>query len=179
MHKEHRDKVGCDESLQSLKIAVLAGGIGSERDVSIQSGRCVSEALKEAGFEVVTADIRPDNLEILNDSNINVFFPALHGKFGEDGRLQQILEDRSLFYAGSGPTASSLAFDKMASKKLFEETGVATPAAIEFGPETDIGRLEQQLQHFANGYVVKPIREGSSVGVNIVSTPHEAIDAAR
>jgi D-alanine-D-alanine ligase len=162
-----------------LKVAVLAGGIGAERDISIQSGRCVAEALKEAGFEVVTADIRPDNLDILNDSSIDVFFPALHGKFGEDGRLQQILEDRSLLYAGSGPNASSLAFDKMASKKLFEEIGVATPAAIEFGPETDIDRLEEQLRYFTNSYVVKPIRQGSSVGVNIISTPHEAVDAAK
>ena len=162
-----------------LKVAVLTGGIGSERDISLQSGRCVSEALKEAGFEVVTADIRPDNLDILNDKSIDVFFPALHGIFGEDGQLQQILEDRSLLYVGSGPTASSLAFDKMASKKLFEEIGVATPAAIEFGPETDIGRLEEQLRDFENGYVVKPIRQGSSVGVSIISTLHEAIDVAR
>lgn len=162
-----------------LKVAVLAGGIGAERDISLQSGGCVAEALKEAGFEVVTADIRPDNLDILNDKSIDVFFPALHGKFGEDGQLQQILEDRSLLYTGSGPTASSLAFDKMASKKLFEEIGVATPAAIEFGPETDIGRLEEQLRDFANRYVVKPIRQGSSVGVSIVSTPHEAVDTAR
>jgi D-alanine-D-alanine ligase len=162
-----------------LKVAVLAGGIGSERDISIQSGRCVAEALKEAGFEVVTADIRPDNLEILNDKSIDMFFPALHGKFGEDGRLQQIFENRSLLYTGSGPTASSLAFDKIASKKLFEEAGVATPEAIEFGPETDIGQLEEQLRYFVNGYVVKPTRQGSSVGVSIVSTPHEAVDAAR
>jgi len=162
-----------------LKVAVLTGGIGSERDISLQSGRCVSEALKEAGFEVVTADIRPDNLDILNDKSIDVFFPALHGIFGEDGQLQQILEDRSLLYVGSGPTASSLAFDKMASKRLFEEIGVATPAAIEFGPETDIGRLEEQLRDFENGYVVKPIRQGSSVGVSIISTLHEAIDVAR
>ncbi len=162
-----------------LKVAVLAGGIGAERDISLQSGRCVAKALKEAGFDVVTADIRPDNLDILNDKSIDVFFPALHGKFGEDGRLQQILEDRSLLYSGSGPTASSLAFDKMASKKLFEEIGVATPAAIEFGPETDIDRLEEQLRHFTNSYVVKPIRQGSSVGVNIISTPHEAVEAAK
>ncbi len=162
-----------------LKVAVLTGGIGSEREISLQSGGCVTEALKEAGFEVMTADIRPDNLDILNDQSIDVFFPALHGIFGEDGRLQQILEDRSLLYAGSGPTASCLAFDKMASKKLFEEIGVATPAAIEFGPETDIGRLEEQLQDYENGYVVKPIRQGSSVGVSIVSTLHDALDVAR
>jgi D-alanine-D-alanine ligase len=161
-----------------LKVAVLTGGIGSERDISLQSGRCVAEALKKAGFEVVTVDIRPDNLEILDDKSIDVFFPALHGIFGEDGQLQQILDDRSLLYAGSGPMASRLAFDKIASKKLFEEAGVATPAAVEFGPETDIGWLEEQLQDFANGYVVKPVKQGSSVGVSIVSTPQEALKVA-
>ena len=162
-----------------LKVAVLAGGIGSEREISLQSGKCVAEALKEAGFEVVTADIRPDNLEILNDSSVDVFFPALHGKFGEDGQLQQILDDRSLTYAGSGPKASKAAFDKMASKKLFEDAGVATPAAVEFGPETDIGLLEEQLRDFAHKYVIKPVRQGSSVGISIVSTPNEAVVAAR
>ena len=162
-----------------LKVAVLAGGIGSEREISLQSGKCVAEALKEAGFKVVIADIRPDNLEILNDSSVDVFFPALHGKFGEDGRLQQILEDRSLLYVGSGPAASKAAFDKIASKKLFEQAGLATPAAVEFGPGTDITLLEEQLQDFAQKYVVKPIRQGSSVGVSIVSTPQEAVVAAR
>jgi D-alanine-D-alanine ligase len=161
-----------------LKIAVLAGGIGSERDISIQSGRCVAEALQEAGFRVVTADIRPDNLEILNDSSIDVFFPALHGTFGEDGQLQQILEDRSLLYVGSGPKASRLAFDKMASKMLFEDAGVSTPSAIEFDSEMNIDLLEEQLPGLADKYVVKPIRQGSSVGVSIVSTAHEAIRAA-
>jgi len=168
-----------DIERNKLKVAVLAGGIGSEREISLQSGGCVAEALKEAGFEVVTADIRPDNLEILNDGSIDVFFPALHGIFGEDGQLQQILEDRSLLYVGSGPEASKAAFDKMASKKLFEQAGVATPAAVEFGPETNISLLEEQLRDFAHKYVVKPVRQGSSVGVSIVSTPHEAVVAAR
>ena len=168
-----------DIERNKLKVAVLAGGIGSEREISLQSGGCVAEALKEAGFEVVTADIRPDNLEILNDGSVDVFFPALHGIFGEDGQLQQILEDRSLLYVGSGPEASKAAFDKMASKKLFEQAGVATPAAVEFGPETDISLLEEQLRDFAHKYVVKPVRQGSSVGVSIVSTPHEAVVAAR
>jgi D-alanine-D-alanine ligase len=147
-----------------IKVAVLTGGIGSERDISLQSGKCVSEALKEAGFEVVTADIQPENLEILDDESFDVFFPALHGIFGEDGQLQQILEDRSLLYAGSGPTASRLAFDKMASKMIFEDAGVSTPPAIEFDSETNIELLEEHLLNLANKYVVKPIRQGSSVG---------------
>jgi len=162
-----------------LKVAVLTGGIGSEREISIQSGECVSEALKEAGFNVVTADVRPDNLDILEDSSVDVFFPALHGVFGEDGQLQQILHNKSLVYTGSGPTASKLAFDKMASKKLFAKAGVATPAAIEFNAETDIEQLESRLQYLADEYVVKPIRQGSSVGVRIIAEKQEAIGAAR
>jgi D-alanine-D-alanine ligase len=162
-----------------LKVAVLTGGIGSEREISIQSGECVSEALKEAGFNVVTADVRPDNLDILEDSSVDVFFPALHGEFGEDGQLQQILHDKSLVYTGSGPTASKLAFDKMASKKLFAKAGVATPAAIEFNARTNINQLEKQLQYLADEYVVKPIRQGSSVGVRIITDMQEAIGAAQ
>ncbi|MHC4533819.1 MAG: D-alanine--D-alanine ligase family protein [Planctomycetota bacterium] len=161
-----------------LKIAVLTGGIGSERDISLQSGHCISQALIAGGFNVVTADIQPDNLDILEDNSIDVFFPALHGKFGEDGRLQRILQDKSLIYTGSGPAESKLAFHKMASKKLFTEVGVATPAAIEFNADSDIKQLEIQLKYLEDGYVVKPIREGSSVGVRIVTDVQEVISAA-
>ena len=161
-----------------LKIAVLTGGIGSERDISLQSGHSISQALIAGGFDVVTADIQPDNLDILDDNSIDVFFPAMHGKFGEDGRLQQILQDKSLVYTGSGPAESKLAFDKMASKKLFAEAGVATPAAIEFNADSDIKQLETQLKSIADEYVVKPIREGSSVGVRIVTGVQKVISAA-
>ena len=161
------------------KVAVLAGGIGSEREVSIASGRCVAEALEQAGFAVVTADARPENLDILDEAGIDVFFPVLHGEFGEDGRLQQILEAKSLLYTSSGSAASELAFDKMASKKLFDNGGVATPAAVEFSSEIDLHRLEEQLRDFPGKYVVKPVKQGSSVGVNIVSTLHEALGAAQ
>jgi len=161
------------------KVAVLAGGIGSEREVSIASGRCVADALEQAGFAVVTADARPENLDILDEAGIDVFFPALHGEFGEDGRLQQILDAKSLLYTGSGSTASELAFDKMTSKKLFDDAGIATPAAVEFNCEIDLHWLEEQLWDLAGKYVVKPVKEGSSVGVKIVSTPREAVGAAQ
>ncbi len=164
---------------EKFKVAILTGGIGSEREISIQSGVCVAEALKEAGFDVITADVRPDNLDILDDSSIDVFFPALHGEFGEDGQLQQILQERGLVYTGSGPEESRLAFDKMASKKFFTEVSVAAPAAIEFNVDTDIGQLEKRLKHLADKYVVKPIRQGSSVGVRIVADEHEAIESAK
>jgi len=164
---------------RKLKVAVLAGGIGAERAISIRSGGCVAQALKQAGLNAVVSDIGPDNLEVLEDGDIDVFFPALHGKFGEDGELQQILEDKSLLYTGSGPGACRLAFDKMLSKKAFSEAGVDTPAAIEFDRGADTGKLREQLQELAKTYVVKPVRQGSSVGLRIAADWCEAITAAQ
>jgi D-alanine-D-alanine ligase len=162
-----------------LKVAVLMGGIGEERDISIQSGNCVAEALKKGGFNVVTADISPDNLDILEDTGIDVFFIALHGKFGEDGRLQQILEDKSLLYTGSGPGASRLAFDKIASKKAFVKAGVVTPKSITFDDQTRPEQLETELLHLGDRFVVKPVRQGSTIGVTIVDDPKLALADAR
>ena len=162
-----------------LKVAVLAGGIGQERDISIQSGGCVTQALREAGLNVVLSDISPDNLDILEDTGIDIFFPVLHGRFGEDGRLQQILEDKSLCYTGSGPRASRLAFDKMAAKKAFAEACIVVPPAIEFNADTNTKQLEEQLRQLTDKYVVKPVRQGSSIGVSIVADRLEAIAAAQ
>ncbi len=161
-----------------VKAAVLMGGIGEERDISIQSGNCVAQALKEAGLNAVLADIQPDNMDILEDDGIDVFFLALHGRFGEDGQLQQILEDKSLCYTGSGPRACRLALDKMASKKAFARAGILTPAAIEFNPNADPAKLEKQLEQLTDKYVVKPIRQGSSVGIRIANNRREAVSAA-
>jgi len=161
-----------------LKVAVLAGGIGTERQVSLQSGECVTQALKGAGVNVICADIAPDHLSILDDKSVDVFFIALHGEFGEDGQLQQILEDKSLFYTGSGPAASRLAFDKLAAKKAFTQAGIDTPKVVEFNKNVDTRQLEQLLQ-FADKYVVKPVRQGSSFGVSIANDVAEAIAAAQ
>jgi len=162
-----------------LKVAVLMGGIGEEHDISIQSGNCVAQALKEAGLDVVAVDIRPDNMDILEEGDIDVFFIALHGRFGEDGQLQQILEDKSLVYTGSGPEASKLAFDKMASKKCFTEAGVTTPAVIKFDAQTETKELEKQLLQLSERFVVKPVRQGSTIGVTIVDDSKSALVAAR
>jgi len=162
-----------------LKIAVLMGGIGPERDISIKSGGCVATALKEAGRNVITADITPQNLDILNDRSIDVFFIALHGKFGEDGRLQQILDDKNLCYTGSGPAASRLAFDKMASKKAFAEAGVATAPAAGFNDKTDPDQLEEQLRKIGKKFVIKPVNQGSSVGISITNDQTDLIATAK
>ena len=166
-------------SNSKLKVAVLAGGVGTERDVSIRSGKCVAEALTQAGFDVTTADVTPDDMGILNDSSIDVFFVAMHGEFGEDGKLQQILEDKGLVYTGSGPQASKLAFDKLASKKCFEKVGITTPKAIEFDGLKKAEELEEQLTHLGKKFVVKPVREGSTIGVTIVEDAKSALAAAK
>jgi len=162
-----------------IKVAVLRGGVGREREVSLESGRCIAEALREGGFDVVVSDVRPDDMRVLDRKDIDVFFLALHGEFGEDGQLQQILEDRGLTYTGSGPRASRMAFDKMASKRLFAEAGVSVPAVVEFRPDMDPQELDRRLRAPGERFVVKPIRQGSSVGVHIVGTRQEAIEAAR
>ncbi len=164
---------------RKLNVAVLMGGIGAERDISVDSGRFVAGALKEAGLDVVTADVAPDNLDILEQGSVDVFFIALHGRFGEDGRLQQILEDKSLCYTGSGPAASRLAFDKMASKKAFAEAGVPVPPVLELSSRTNIRQLEGRLNRLGEKYVIKPVRQGSSVGVEIIDGSKRAFAAAQ
>jgi D-alanine-D-alanine ligase len=161
-----------------FKVAVLTGGIGEERDISLQSGSCVTQALQEAGLDVVASDIKPDNLDILEDRSIDVFFLALHGKFGEDGQLQQILEDKSLCYTGSGPIASRLAFDKLAAKEYFIKAGVKTPKVIKFDGQAKTKQLEEHLQQLSKRFVVKPVRQGSTIGVSIVNDPKSAIATA-
>jgi D-alanine-D-alanine ligase len=139
----------------------------------------VAEALAAGGFDVVESDIRPDDMSVLDRDDIDVFFLALHGRFGEDGRLQQVMEDRGLIYTGCGPEASRLAFDKVASKRLFAEAGVDVAPSIEFTSSDDFDRLPQRLASLGSRFVVKPIREGSSVGVHIVDGPAEAATCAR
>ncbi len=169
---------GRSHAEEQIRVAVLRGGVGRERQVSLESGRCVAEAMQQAGLDVVTSDIRPDDMQVLDRTDIDVFFLALHGEFGEDGQLQRIFEDRGLVYTGSGPEASRLAFDKMASKRLFARAGVDVPAVVEFTRDMKPAELEEQLQGFGERFVVKPIRQGSSVGVSVVHGRAEAVAGA-
>jgi len=162
-----------------LKVAVLMGGISREREVSIQSGKCVAEALKKAGVNVITSDIKPDALDILDDETIDVFFIALHGTFGEDGQLQKILESKGLIYTGSDSKASRLAFDKWESKKRFTAAGVAMPDSILFEPGKKTAAVEERIRQLGSKYVVKPLREGSTIGISIADDPKRAVAAAK
>src|SRR5208283_4746427 len=120
--------------LKGLSLGVLYGGPSSERDVSIQSGRNVALALSAAGYDV--HQVLLDGSFTSKDAQaleIDVAFLAVHGEFGEDGRLQAILEDADLPYIGSGVDASALAFDKVLAKRAFEKCGLRTPVWMSFG----------------------------------------------
>jgi D-alanine-D-alanine ligase len=162
-----------------MKVAVLRGGIGQERQVSLESGRCVAEALAEGGVDVVASDITPEEMTVLDRSDIDVFFIALHGHFGEDGRLQQILEDKGLLYTGCGPESSRTAFDKVVSKERFAAAGVRVPETVLFTAGADLEAIGRQLSELGERFVVKPIRQGSSVGVYIVDGVEETVASAR
>lgn len=166
--------MAADTHIDHLKVAVLAGGVGSEREVSLHSGQTIYAALREAGFAAVLSDITPDDTQILDDTTIDVFFLGLHGQFGEDGGVQAILEQRNRIFTGSDAAASRKAFDKLASKAVFSGVGAAVPRQVVVGPEDTEQTLGRKLSEFTGRMVVKPVRQGSSVGVEIVDGPAAA-----
>lgn len=152
----------------SLKIAVLQGGISSERPVSLRSGAGVAQALTEAGHDVVTVDAGPDLVETikaLRSAAPHVVFNALHGPLGEDGAIQGVLEWIGLPYTHSSIRASAMAMDKEASRRVFAAAGL--PVAE--GRVVTMDELSA-ADPLPTPYVVKPVSEGSSFGVEIVRT---------
>lgn len=162
--------------LSNRKIAVLMGGPGSEREVSLASGKAVLKALQEAGLDATGVDVTTTAIEL--PPGTDLAFNVIHGTFGEDGQLQQALEDLGVPYTGAGVASSRLAFDKNLAKAAFLAAGVPTPRSeivdVSNGPV---------LPSFPAPFVVKPPREGSSVGVHIVRDQADALaameDAAR
>ena len=145
-------------TLTGKHIAVLKGGPGSERAVSLATAAGVAKALRSLGAEVTEIDVENSDFVLPNDTEIA--FIAIHGTFGEDGQLQQILEDRGIAYTGEGVEGSRLAFDKISSKEKFTRHGVNTP-------RWEIIRVGQQPS-LPLPMVIKPPRQGSTVGVYIV-----------
>ena len=179
MPQSHQSSSSSDFSPDKLRVAVLMGGISRERDVSIESGKYVADALKQAGVDVVVADVSPGKLDILDDRSISVFFIALHGTFGEDGQLQEILESKGLIYTGSPAKSSRLAFDKWLSKDLFSAAGVPTPDAVLFDQNLTDAEIENRISRLGAKFVIKPLREGSTFGISIADNPKQAVVAAR
>lgn len=157
-----------------LRITVLRGGPGSEREVSLKSGRAIAAALRLYGHRVFEGDISPSDLSAL-DKPADMVFIALHGAFGEDGQVQRILDQRGLPYCGSGPEASALAMNKVRTKGRCIEAGIPTPRFDVALPS----RWRQACTNWTPPMVIKPVAEGSSVDCAIIRDAVEFIPAVR
>ncbi|MDO4532278.1 MAG: D-alanine--D-alanine ligase [Coriobacteriia bacterium] len=152
----------------SLSVALLAGGASGEREISLASGAGASEALKEAGFNVTILDpAEKEDLKALLDGNFDVAFICLHGKYGEDGTIQGLLEILNIPYIGSGVWSSSLAMDKSRTKVFYRHFGINTPRSITLH-RGDSYQVEPIAEKLGFPCVVKPANEGSALGVHIV-----------
>lgn len=164
-----------DPGQRVLRVTVLCGGPSAEREISLQSGHAVAEALQRCGHRVHVADIGPDRLEAL-DHPTDVVFPALHGAFGEDGTVQRLMAERGLAFVGSEARASALAMDKVATKSLASAAGILTPRFELWDTATLNARAAPQL---AVPLVVKPVDQGSSVATSLVRDMAEFLPAVR
>lgn len=160
-------------SNQPLRIAVLAGGTSRERNISLESGEAVAKSLSELGHVVSRVDPAHVELSDLDWSSFDVAFLALHGTFGEDGHVQQILEEAGIPFTGSDSVASRLAFSKSAAKERFVQNGVPTPAYVLIHESDSAARIQQQAAALGFPLAVKPDGQGSSLGITIVRTPEE------
>ncbi|MBI5076159.1 MAG: D-alanine--D-alanine ligase [Nitrospirae bacterium] len=167
-----------EKEMKKRKIGVLLGGLSAEREVSLRSGKAVFRALKSIGFNAVAIDAKGDFYAKLKKQKIEQVFIALHGGHGENGAVQGMLEIMNIPYTGSGVLASSLAMDKVASKKIFLYHHIPVPAfsIIERSALSDQRSAKNASRITNHGLrgklglpiVVKPATEGSSVGVEIV-----------
>jgi D-alanine-D-alanine ligase len=155
--------------LEGKKIAVLMGGPGSERDVSLATGRGVSKALRSLGANVTEVNVHGRDFEL--PANVDLAFITIHGTFGEDGQLQKILEQRGVAYTGEGVKGSEVAFDKIQSKEWFGRGNVPTP-------EWEVISTDDRPS-LSPPIVLKPPREGSTVGVHIIKSETEIYPAMK
>ncbi|HTI52535.1 MAG TPA: D-alanine--D-alanine ligase [Planctomycetaceae bacterium] len=151
-----------------LRVAVLLGGMSAEREVSLKSGAAVSAALGASGHTVVEIDPAQLDLAKYDWSAVDVAFIALHGRFGEDGTVQQILEDARIPYTGSDVAASRLAISKSATKERFLQAGVPTAPYTLIHESDSAHHITQHALALGFPLVVKPDTQGSSLGVTIV-----------
>ncbi|MYL48440.1 D-alanine--D-alanine ligase [Halobacillus litoralis] len=154
-----------------MKIAVLYGGTSGEREVSLSTGKGIIKALENKGHEVTPIDFSPEKMEEVLNLDVNLVFIGLHGRFGEDGKIQGLLDMLGIPYVGSGVLASALAMDKAKSKQIFSLNGLHT-AKSEVFDVTDpqqFSMIEDKIkQTFTLPFVIKPNQEGSTLGLTIV-----------
>ncbi len=163
--------------MKKLTVALLSGGISSEREISIKSGDQVYEALDKEKYTIIRYDPKTDLARLVSDaSQIDVALIILHGPYGEDGTIQGFLDLLNIPYQGSGVLGSAVAMDKVISKQLYERSGLPIPAysAVKRNDVFDPKNLAEQL---GLPLVVKPVNAGSSVGITIVESIDDIEDA--
>ncbi|MFD2640327.1 D-alanine--D-alanine ligase family protein [Piscibacillus salipiscarius] len=167
-----------------MNIAVLYGGTSKEREVSLSTGKGIIQALKQLGHDVIGIDFNPKHLDSIMGKvkDCDLVFIGLHGKQGEDGTVQGLLDLMDIPYVGSGVLASSLAMDKSKAKQIFASHNIPVAKGITFGNHQNVNSVEEKIQEqFKLPIVVKPNQEGSTLGLTIVnqeSQIKEAIDLA-
>lgn len=159
-------------------VAVVMGGPSAEREVSLNTGAAIANALRECGYtNVVEIDLDPRNFgKQLAESKAEVVFNAVHGLYGEDGRLQTLLEIREMPYTGSGMIASVSCMDKVITKRMLRDAGISTPACLIVNKK-ESGIKEKIMQRFSLPVVIKPASQGSSIGVEIVKEEKQLDEA--
>jgi D-alanine-D-alanine ligase len=154
---------------RGAKIAVLLGGMSAERPVSLESGAAVAGALRRRGWNTLELDVGPDLPARLVAEGVDVAWIALHGRFGEDGCVQGLLELMRIPYTGSGPTASAVAMDKLLTKRMLEGHGLALPEQVVLGPSDPIP------EDLALPVVAKTPTGGSTLGISFCRTRDELL----
>jgi len=147
------------------RIGVLLGGQSAEREISIKTGQAALASLQRQGFQAVAIDVGANLPQQLSDEKIEIAFVCLHGRFGEDGRVQGLLEMLQIPYTGSGVLASSLIIDKVVTKEMLLYHELPTPGFEVFNESDNVEELLQRCRHLP--LVVKPSREGSTIGITI------------
>ena len=156
------------EDLYGKKIGVLMGGLSSEREVSLKTGKAVLAALVALGYDAAPIDVNHDLANQLKNAHADIAFIALHGRFGEDGRVQGLLEMLQIPYTGSGVMTSSIAIDKVMTKQVLLYHGVPTPEFDFMSNDDSILPMIERCRKLP--VVVKPSREGSTIGITIART---------
>ncbi len=156
-----------DIAIKSGRVAVLMGGSSAEREVSLVSGQFVLQALVDAGVDAFKVDLQENPVKQLLDLKADRVFNILHGRGGEDGEVQAILDALKIPYTGSGVKACAVTMDKLMTKRLLKGCGIGTPDFMEINSKED---CEKVLNEMTLPLIVKPVYEGSSVGMTKVST---------
>jgi len=160
-------------------IVVLMGGISPEREISLQSGKAIANALSRDNENVIKIIVNDDMVSELDNYKIDVAFIALHGYFGEDGGIQGVLESKGIPYTGSGISASRLAMNKVESKDAFRRNNILTPASFTASTVQSISDIIKSVKSLRLPVITKPVSNGSSIGIYIINEYKEIIDAIK